>query len=159
MLASWISLQNWKKTQTTRGRSAKFGKRKKARFCRRTLCSGCVSVSLIKLRGQARPLRLKPLPIYHQSASSSRPGRERTYTFDYFCWPRLAKSVKQFVKSCDICQRSKVWPDRAEIIDYEHKWGATLSESLHIKSERATASWWTAISCGLTASPATEHRT
>ena len=54
-------------------------------------------------------LRLKLLRMYHQSASSCHPGRERTYLRlrCYFYWPKLAKSVKQFVKSCDICQRSK----------------------------------------------------
>ena len=45
----------------------------------------------------------------HQSASSCHPGRERTYLRlrRYFYWSKLAKSVKQFVKSCEICQRSK----------------------------------------------------
>ena len=54
-------------------------------------------------------LRLKLLRMYHQSASSCHPGRERTYLRlrRYFYCPKLAKSVKQFGKSCDICQRSK----------------------------------------------------
>ena len=55
------------------------------------------------------PLRLKLLRMYHQSASTCHPGRERTYSplRRYFYWPKLAKSVKSFVKSCDTCQRSK----------------------------------------------------
>ena len=55
------------------------------------------------------PLRLKLLRMYHQSASTCHPGRERTYLRlrRYFYWPKLAKSVKSFVKSCDTCQRCK----------------------------------------------------
>ena len=54
-------------------------------------------------------LRLKLLRMYHQSASTCHPGRERTYLRlrRYFYWPKLAKSVKSFVKSCDTCQRCK----------------------------------------------------
>ena len=62
-----------------------------------------------RLRIPKGPLRLKPLRMYHQSASTCHPGRERTYSRlrRYFYWPKLAKSVKSFVKSCDTCQRSK----------------------------------------------------
>ena len=52
---------------------------------------------------------MKLLRMYHQSASTCHPGRERTYLRlrRYFYWPKLAKSVKSFVKSCDTCQRCK----------------------------------------------------
>ena len=55
------------------------------------------------------PLRLKLLSMYHQSSSTCHPGRDRTYLRlrRYFYWPKLAKSVKPFVKSCDTCQCSK----------------------------------------------------
>lgn len=47
--------------------------------------------------------------MYHQSVSTCHPGRERTYLRlrRYFYWPKLAKAVKRFVTSCDVCQRCK----------------------------------------------------
>ena len=65
--------------------------------------------SLWRLCIPKRPLRSKLLRMYHQSASTCHPGRERTYLRlrRYFYWPKLAKSVKSFVKSCDTCQRCK----------------------------------------------------
>ena len=60
------------------------------------------------------PLQLKLLRMYHQSASICHPGRERTYLRlrRYFYWPKLVKSVKSFVKSCDTCQRCKGYSPR-----------------------------------------------
>ena len=58
------------------------------------------------------PLRIQLLRMYHQSMSTCHPGRERTYSRlrRYFYWPKMAKSVKQFVKACDTCQRTSAKP-------------------------------------------------
>ena len=52
---------------------------------------------------------MKLLRMYHQSASTCHPGRERTYLRlrRYFYWPKLAKSMKSLVKYWDACQRCK----------------------------------------------------
>ena len=52
---------------------------------------------------------MKRLHMHHQSVSTNHPFRERTYSrlWRHFYWPKYAKSVESFVKSCNTCQRSK----------------------------------------------------
>ena len=71
--------------------------------------NGLMDESIWRLCIPKGPLRMKLLRMYHQSASTCHPGCERTYLRlrRYFYWPKLAKSVKSFVKSCDTCQDYK----------------------------------------------------
>ena len=54
-------------------------------------------------------IRLKLLQEYHDCATAGHSGRDRTYfrLAQFFYWPKMGLDVKRFVKSCDICQRTK----------------------------------------------------
>ena len=57
------------------------------------------------------PIRLKLLQENHDCAFSGHQGRDRTFwnrdLSRHFYWPGMGKSVKECVKSCESCQRSK----------------------------------------------------
>ena len=55
------------------------------------------------------PIRLKLLQENHDCVFSGHQGRDRTFwnLSRHFYWPGMGKSVKEFVKSCESCQRSK----------------------------------------------------
>jgi len=55
------------------------------------------------------PVRLKLLKENHDCRIAGHQGRDRTYMklSKHFYWPKMGLSVKQFVKSCDRCQRVK----------------------------------------------------
>ena len=55
------------------------------------------------------PKRLKLLQESHDCFYSGHMGRDRTFwrLSQYFYWPRLGKDVKDFVLSCEACQRNK----------------------------------------------------
>ena len=54
-------------------------------------------------------LRLKLVQENHDCVTAGHPGRDRTYSrlAKFFYWPKMGLDVKRFVKSCDICQRTK----------------------------------------------------
>ena len=55
------------------------------------------------------PMRLKILQDHHDCSLAGHPGRDRTLwnVSKFFFWPGMGKTVKEFVRSCDSCQRSK----------------------------------------------------
>ena len=55
------------------------------------------------------PIRLKILQENHDCISAGHPGRDRTLwnLSRHFYWPGMGRSVKDFVKTCDSCQRNK----------------------------------------------------
>ena len=55
------------------------------------------------------PLRLTLIQESHDCLTAVHPARDRTYSKHarYFYWPNMGKDVKEFVKSCDRCQRCK----------------------------------------------------
>ena len=55
------------------------------------------------------PVRLQLLKQNHDCLTAGHPGRDRTYLklSRYFYWPGMRSTVKDFVKSCDRCQRVK----------------------------------------------------
>ena len=55
------------------------------------------------------PVRLKLLQENHDCITARHPGRDRTFwnLSKHFYWPGLGKSVKEFVRTCDTCQRHK----------------------------------------------------
>ena len=54
-------------------------------------------------------VRLHLLQENHDCPFAGHPGRDRTLwnLSKYFYWPRMGQSVKDFVRSCERCQRSK----------------------------------------------------
>ena len=54
-------------------------------------------------------VRLQLLQEYHDCAMAGHSGRDRTYfrLARFFYWPKMGTDVKKFVKSCNVCQRSK----------------------------------------------------
>jgi hypothetical protein len=62
-------------------------------------------------RGEA--LRTRLIELTHTSLVTGHPGREITYQMmarDYF-WPGMANDVRQYVRNCDVCGRTKPWRD------------------------------------------------
>ncbi|KAI0999982.1 hypothetical protein K3495_g8216 [Podosphaera aphanis] len=56
-------------------------------------------------------LRTKLIQKTHDSAIVGHPGRESTIAIlsrDYY-WPMMHQHVRQFLRNCDICGRTKVW--------------------------------------------------
>ena len=55
------------------------------------------------------PIRLKLLQENYDCVFSGHQGRDRTFwnLSRHFYWPGMGKSVKEFVKSCESCQRGK----------------------------------------------------
>ncbi|KAI0994784.1 hypothetical protein K3495_g13398 [Podosphaera aphanis] len=56
-------------------------------------------------------LRTKLIQKTHDSAIVGHPGREGTISIlsrDYY-WPMMHQQVRQFLRNCDICDRTKVW--------------------------------------------------
>lgn len=64
------------------------------------------------------PVRLQLLREHHDCLTAGHPGRDRTYLSisRYFYWPGMSKSVKNFVRSCDRCQRVKGGQTRAGLL-------------------------------------------
>ena len=60
-------------------------------------------------------LRVDLLKLLHESPVAGHPGRDRMLDLLHksLYWPKLAKDVKAFVASCDLCQRSKPLNRRA----------------------------------------------
>jgi hypothetical protein len=60
------------------------------------------------------PLRTKLVQDTHDSHITGHPGRDSTLAIlqrSYF-WPDQSKTVRQFMRNCDVCGRTKVWRDR-----------------------------------------------
>ena len=55
------------------------------------------------------PVQLQLLQDNHDCTFSGHPGRDRTLVnlSRYFYWPHMGRSVKDFVKTCESCQRNK----------------------------------------------------
>ena len=55
------------------------------------------------------PIRLRLLQESHDCVVAGHPRRDRTLSnlSRHFYWPRMGLSVKDFVRSCELCQRSK----------------------------------------------------
>jgi hypothetical protein len=59
-----------------------------------------------------KPVRYDVLKQYHDSPTSGHPGIRRTYelvTRDYY-WPRMGQYITDYVKGCDTCTRTKIFP-------------------------------------------------
>ncbi len=54
-------------------------------------------------------LRVKLLQQFHDCVTAGHPGRERTYSrLQRTCfWPGMYTDIRKFVRSCDVCQRTK----------------------------------------------------
>ena len=52
------------------------------------------------------PMRLKILQDNHEGSLAGHPGRDRTLwnVSEFFFWPGMGKTVKEFVRSCDSCK-------------------------------------------------------
>lgn len=68
-----------------------------------------VESSPVRLCVPRGPVRLQLLEENHDCPFSGHPGRDRTLwnLSRHFYWPHMGRSVKDFVKSCESCQRSK----------------------------------------------------
>ena len=55
------------------------------------------------------PMRLKILQDHHDCSVAGHPGRDRTLwnVSKFFFWPGMGKTVKELVRTCELCQRSK----------------------------------------------------
>ena len=64
------------------------------------------------------PVRLQLLKENHDCLTVGHLGRDRTYLklSRYFYWPGMSNSVKDFVKSCDCCQRVKSGQTKAGLL-------------------------------------------
>ena len=63
--------------------------------------------------GSLDQLRTKLIQLTHDTAVNGHPGREGTVAAlskDYY-WPLLQLHVRQFLRNCDTCGRTKVWRD------------------------------------------------
>ena len=62
------------------------------------------------------PLRTAIVQELHDSALTSHPGKNGTISVvsREFFWPNLQATVKQFVRNCGVCGRTKVWRDRKQ---------------------------------------------
>lgn len=60
------------------------------------------------------PLRTALVQKTHDSHITGHPGRDSTLAIlsRSFFWPQQHKTVRQFVRNCDICGRTTVWRDR-----------------------------------------------
>ncbi|KAI1005950.1 hypothetical protein K3495_g2268 [Podosphaera aphanis] len=56
-------------------------------------------------------LRTKLIQITHDSAKVGQPGRDRTIAIlsRYYYWPMMHQHVRQFLRNCDKCGRTRVW--------------------------------------------------
>ena len=87
----------------------------------KVLVSDCVldDNGYLRFRGRLwvpdyEPLRTAIIQELHNSALTGHPGKNGTIAVvsrDFF-WPNLQTTVKQFVRNCGICGRTKVWRDR-----------------------------------------------
>jgi hypothetical protein len=62
------------------------------------------------------PLRTAIIQELHDSTLTGHPGKNGTVAVvsrDFF-WPNLQTTVKQFVRNCGVCGRTKVWRDRKQ---------------------------------------------
>jgi hypothetical protein len=62
------------------------------------------------------PLRTAIIQEVHDSVLTGHPGKNGTIAAvsrDFF-WPNLQSTVKQFVRNCGLCGRTKVWRDRKQ---------------------------------------------
>ena len=68
-----------------------------------------IESSPVRLCVPRGPLRLLLLQENHDCPFSGHPGRDRTpwNLSKHFYWPHMGRSVKDFVKSCESCKRSK----------------------------------------------------
>ena len=64
------------------------------------------------------PIRLKLLQENHDCISAGHPGRDRTFwnLSKHFYWPGMGSSVKDFVRTCDSCQRHKCARTRSGLL-------------------------------------------
>ena len=55
------------------------------------------------------PLRLRILHAFHDSQTAGHLGRDKTLILirQWFYWPKMAPFMTQYVKSCDLCGRTK----------------------------------------------------
>jgi hypothetical protein len=56
------------------------------------------------------PLRQTIFRIFHSSPTAGHPGRDATLELikrDYY-WPNLRSDIEEWIKNCDICQRTKI---------------------------------------------------
>ena len=62
--------------------------------------------------------RLLLLQECHDCITAGHPGRDRTYfrLARLFYWPRMGIDVKRFVRSCDVCQRTKRGQSRSGLL-------------------------------------------
>ena len=75
--------------------------------------------NFIRFRGRRwvpnkESLRTNIIQHAHDSTMTGHPGREGTYTVvsrEYF-WPNMSQDVRQFVRNCDICGRTKAWREQ-----------------------------------------------
>jgi hypothetical protein len=60
------------------------------------------------------PLRTTIIQELHDSVLTGHPGKNGTIAVvsREFFWPNLQTTVKQFVRNCSVCGRTKVWRDR-----------------------------------------------
>ncbi len=62
------------------------------------------------------PLRTAIIQELHDSVMTGHPGKNGTISVvsREFFWPNLQATVKQFVRNCGVCGRTKVWRDRKQ---------------------------------------------
>lgn len=62
------------------------------------------------------PLRTAIIQELHDSVLTGHPGKNGTIAVvsREFFWPNLQTTIKQFVRNCGICGRTKVWRDRKQ---------------------------------------------
>ena len=69
----------------------------------------CISLALSRLCIPRGPVQLQLLKDSHDCLFSGHPGRDRTFSnlSQHFFWLRMSTDVKNFVRSCEFCQRNK----------------------------------------------------
>lgn len=60
------------------------------------------------------PLRTSLIQIAHESPTSGHPGRDQTYllTSRKYFWPNMAQDIRQYIRNCDTCGRTKAWREQ-----------------------------------------------
>lgn len=62
----------------------------------------------------SEPLRTKLIQQGHDSRLTGHPGRELTYAVvsRTFFWPNMSYDIRQFVRNCNVCGRTKAWREQ-----------------------------------------------
>ena len=82
-----------------------------------------VEGGMLKFRGRRwvpdfEPLRTRILTSFHDGLDVGHPGREamlHSLSQEFF-WPKQGEDVRRYVRSCDVCGRTRIWREKAGLL-------------------------------------------